>query len=70
MVDFLFIGFQASDPAFPVRPSPALRLPGMTKLTNAPPSPELVAIDDRARIARHVVENAALDKRVHSRMAE
>jgi hypothetical protein len=33
-------------------------------------SPELVAIDDRARAARHVVENAALDKRIHARMAE
>ena len=34
------------------------------------PSLELVAIDDRARIARHVVKNAALDERVHARVAE
>ena len=34
------------------------------------PSLELVAIDDRARIARHIVENAALDKRIHARVAE
>jgi hypothetical protein len=33
-------------------------------------SPQLIAIDDRARIARHVIENAALDERVHSRVAE
>ena len=32
--------------------------------------PQLVAIDDRARNARHVVEDAALDKRVYARVAE
>ena len=32
--------------------------------------PRLVAIDDRARNARHVVEDAALDKRVYARVAE
>ena len=32
--------------------------------------PQLVAIDDCARNARHVVEDAALDKRVYARVAE
>ena len=31
---------------------------------------QLVAIDDRALSARHVVEDAALDKRVYARVAE
>ena len=30
--------------------------------------PQFVAIDDRARNARHVVEDAALDKRVYARV--
>jgi hypothetical protein len=34
------------------------------------PLPQLVAIDDRARSARHVVEDAAPDKRVYTRVAE
>jgi hypothetical protein len=61
MVDFLFIAFRSSDPRSPV----CLGVP-----RNAPPSPQLVAIDDRARIARHIVENATLDQRVHARMAK
>jgi hypothetical protein len=32
--------------------------------------PQLVAIDDRARNARHVVDDAALNKRVYARVAE
>src|SRR5229473_6039461 len=32
--------------------------------------PQLVAIDDCALSARHVVEDAALDKRVYARVAE
>src|SRR5215471_15277504 len=32
--------------------------------------PQLVAIDDCAMSARHVVEDAALDKRVYARVAE
>jgi hypothetical protein len=31
---------------------------------------QLVAIDDCARIARHIVEDAALDKRVYARVTE
>jgi hypothetical protein len=34
------------------------------------PLPQLVAIDDGARNARHIVEDAALDKRVCARVAE
>jgi hypothetical protein len=34
------------------------------------PLPQLVAIDDCARNARHIVEDAALDKRVYARVAE
>jgi hypothetical protein len=34
------------------------------------PLPQHVAIDDCARIARHIVEDAALDKRVYARVAE
>src|SRR5271166_4761113 len=33
-------------------------------------SPQLVAIDDRARITRNVIEYAALDERVRTRVAE
>ena len=32
--------------------------------------PQLVAIDDCARGARHIVEDAALNKHVYARMAE
>ena len=32
--------------------------------------PQLVAIDDYARSARHIVEGAALDKRVYARVTE
>src|SRR6516225_12454419 len=32
--------------------------------------PQLVAIDDCARIARHIVEDGALNKRVYARVAE
>src|SRR5262249_49802374 len=35
-----------------------------------PALPQLVAIDDCAMSARHVVEDAALDKRVYARVAE
>jgi hypothetical protein len=35
-----------------------------------PALPQLVAIDDCALSARHVVEDAALDKRVYARVAE
>ena len=35
-----------------------------------PTLPQLVAIDDCTRNARHVVEDAALDKRVYARVAE
>src|SRR6516225_9526823 len=35
-----------------------------------PALPQLVAIHDRAMSARHVVEDAALDKRVYARVAE
>jgi hypothetical protein len=34
------------------------------------PLSQLVAIDDCARSARHIVEDAALDKRVYARVAE
>ena len=34
------------------------------------PLPQLVAIDDCARIARHIEEDATLDKRVYARVAE
>ena len=34
------------------------------------PLPQLVAIDDCARSARHIEEDAALDKRVYARVAE
>jgi hypothetical protein len=40
------------------------------RIMRARSSSQLVAIDDRARIARHVVENAALDKRIHALVAE
>ena len=35
-----------------------------------PALPQLVAIDDCPRSARHVVKDAALDKRVYARVAE
>jgi hypothetical protein len=35
-----------------------------------PALPQLVAIDDCALIARHIVEDAALDKRVYARVTE
>jgi hypothetical protein len=34
------------------------------------PLPQLVTIDDCARSARHIVEGAALDKRVYARVTE
>src|SRR6516164_8628556 len=40
-------------------------------VTKSPPAlPQLVAIDDCALSARHVVEDAALDKHVYARVAE
>jgi len=34
------------------------------------PLPQFVAIDDCARIARHIVEDAALHERVYARVTE
>src|SRR5262249_6199073 len=52
------------------RASPSRRISGTISSHAAPALPQLVAIDDRARRARHIVEDAALDKRVFARVAD
>src|SRR5262249_16949851 len=42
----------------------------LSREEHPPALPQLVAIDDCALSARHVVEDAALDKRVYARVAE
>src|SRR5262249_22794577 len=51
------------------RASPSRRISGTISSHAAPALPQLVA-DDSARSARHIVEDAALDKRVYARVAE
>src|SRR5258708_12836814 len=56
-----------------IRATLAIRSPRQAALSRKeyPPAlPQLVAIDDCALSARHVVEDAALDKRVYARVAE
>src|SRR5262249_32039523 len=55
----------ARPPSLPVDARYASR-----RRTYPPALPQLVAIDDCALSARHVVEDAALDKRVFARVAE
>jgi hypothetical protein len=68
-------GITKSDPPLPAvllrqsrRPIP--RRTKAAESGEAFPLPQLVAIDDGARNARHIVEDAALDKRVYARVAE
>src|SRR6516162_1199440 len=53
---------------WPVLPRPAEA--ALSREEYPPALPQLVAIDDCAMSARHVVEDAALDKRVYARVAE